>query len=545
MVSVIIPVYNVVEYIDKCLESIINQTFKNIEIILINDGSTDGSEKKCIEWAKRDKRIIYISKKNEGPGTTRNLGIKMAKGKYITFIDSDDWYELNAIEEMYYAISFNNADIVYFDYYRVFLDETKSNKIRKQEIKNFHTNQVTNVYIDKELISSVSVIICNKIYKKSIFFDNKIKIENFRGEDLAIFPALFFSAKRIFSVNKPLYNYVFRKGSTTNNPTKLLEEKMSLEKYINFCKKDKNVFEKFYIQIKKVFFDAINSTLTTAKMQLSELEYIKIKKIYTNFVYVHFPELKRIKNILESNLLIWGSYNARMVASYLTLASSNSIERYSYSSIISAMTNNNQENRMIVFNENKYRENMIKADVQKSFLNKSKEYFKTYNFIIIDLLEEVYDILLYEDIYFTKSDVFDESVSNINIINSNIIDILSIKRWELWKSKSEQFLNLLKKHFKPEQIILLKIKLAEKYGSLNNVKEYNNVEKIRNINYILEQYYKFIEEQLEGVVNVEVLEEKYLFTDKYCEFGCNPNNLNIYYFQELAEQIFIKLEEMI
>ena len=89
-VSVIIPVYNVEDYLDTCMESLCSQTFRDIEILLINDGSTDGSELKCREWADKDDRIRYISKENEGVAPTRNLGVSMARGKYLAFVDPDD-----------------------------------------------------------------------------------------------------------------------------------------------------------------------------------------------------------------------------------------------------------------------------------------------------------------------------------------------------------------------------------------------------------------------------------------------------------------------
>lgn len=123
MISVIIPAYNVEKYIDKCLESVVNQTFKDIEIILINDGSTDKTDEKCLKWANRDKRIIFINKLNEGQGTTRNLGINIASREYIIFVDSDDWLELNALEEIYNYITKNNADVCLFDYYEIYKSE--------------------------------------------------------------------------------------------------------------------------------------------------------------------------------------------------------------------------------------------------------------------------------------------------------------------------------------------------------------------------------------------------------------------------------------
>lgn len=119
LISVVIPVYNVYEWIDLCLESVINQTFDNFEVILINDGSTDGSDLKCIQWAERDSRIRVIHKINEGPSVARNIGIQEARGKYLVFIDSDDWVDKSYLETMYNRVIATNADLVECDVYRV------------------------------------------------------------------------------------------------------------------------------------------------------------------------------------------------------------------------------------------------------------------------------------------------------------------------------------------------------------------------------------------------------------------------------------------
>ena len=111
-VSVIIPVYNAEKYLEKCIESVVNQTLKDIEIILINDGSTDGSEEICKKYLS-DERVIYYSKENEGLAAARQDGIERASGEYIGFVDSDDWVEPDMYEKMYAAAKSNNSDVVY------------------------------------------------------------------------------------------------------------------------------------------------------------------------------------------------------------------------------------------------------------------------------------------------------------------------------------------------------------------------------------------------------------------------------------------------
>ena len=106
-----IPIYNVKNYLAKCVDSILNQTYKNLEIILVNDGSTDGSEIICEELKKKDKRIRIINQKNGGLSSARNTGIRNANGKYIQFVDSDDWIDYECIEELHNCIYKDNSDI--------------------------------------------------------------------------------------------------------------------------------------------------------------------------------------------------------------------------------------------------------------------------------------------------------------------------------------------------------------------------------------------------------------------------------------------------
>ena len=101
MLSIVIPAYNVERYLNRCMESVLSQSYRDLEILLINDGSTDGTGALCEEFAKRDSRIIYVEKQNEGQAAARNMGIRMARGEYLTFLDADDWIDSDMFEKMY------------------------------------------------------------------------------------------------------------------------------------------------------------------------------------------------------------------------------------------------------------------------------------------------------------------------------------------------------------------------------------------------------------------------------------------------------------
>ena len=139
-VSVIIPVYNAEKYLRKFLDSIINQSFTNFEVICVNDGSTDNSEKILKEYAAIDKRLVIIEQKNSGQGTARNNALNLAKGKYIVFADPDDWLELNALQEIYNDFRTHNADVIEFDYYEYNDYTLKSRKRNRSNYikKNFN-----------------------------------------------------------------------------------------------------------------------------------------------------------------------------------------------------------------------------------------------------------------------------------------------------------------------------------------------------------------------------------------------------------------------
>ncbi len=171
IISIIVPIYNTRRYIDKCVESIVNQTYKNIEIILVDDGSTDGSDKKCDEWKEKDKRIKVIHKENEGASSARNVGIENAKGKYIAFIDSDDYIDLDIIEALYKRLIETNSEISSGG----FIVETYAGKKSKFAEENYVANSeeaLRRLFLHED----ISLSLCDELYKKELFETIKLPI---------------------------------------------------------------------------------------------------------------------------------------------------------------------------------------------------------------------------------------------------------------------------------------------------------------------------------------------------------------------------------
>lgn len=226
-ISIIVPVYNVEQYLVQCIESLINQSLKDIEIILINDGSRDGSLEILEKYKIQDTRIRVIDKENEGVSQTRNLGIMLAKAPYIMFVDADDWIDKDTCEETYKTMQHLNVDVVMWTYTREYKTQSLPRKIFEQdrvfdikETKEFHRKLVG--LIGKELVNPENfdsvVTVWGKLYKKEIILKNNIKFIDLKEigmwEDGLFNVEYFGSIEKMAYVNQAFYHYVKTNASS-------------------------------------------------------------------------------------------------------------------------------------------------------------------------------------------------------------------------------------------------------------------------------------------------------------------------------------------
>lgn len=217
MVSIIIPAYNVEKYIERCIRSAMNQTLKNIEIIVINDGSKDKTQKIIESLQVEDNRIKLVNKKNGGLSSARNRGIIEAKGEYIQHLDGDDWIEKETCEELYKLAKKEDLDIVISDFYK----DYDNGKLVKIKSFKFEENIILNSNICLKELSenNINVNIWMKFIKKEIYIKNNIQhLEGINlGEDLVTTPKLIGVSNRIMKKNKAYYHYIYNPKSITNN----------------------------------------------------------------------------------------------------------------------------------------------------------------------------------------------------------------------------------------------------------------------------------------------------------------------------------------
>lgn len=214
LISVIVPVYNVEKYLSQCINSILNQTIKNLEIILVDDGSLDNSGKICDEFSEKDNRIIVIHKENNGLSSARNAGLKVAKGNYIGFVDSDDWLDENMYEILLELIKDHSSDISCCNFFRTADSEEKIPPITNESIQSFNNIEgLNNFYTD---LYTQTVVAWNKLYSRELFDDVTYPVGKIH-EDEGTTYKLFYKAKKITYTNRPLYYYRTTPNSITTS----------------------------------------------------------------------------------------------------------------------------------------------------------------------------------------------------------------------------------------------------------------------------------------------------------------------------------------
>lgn len=264
-VSIIIPAYNVENYIDKCLNSLVKQSLKDIEIIVVNDGSTDGTQKVIDKYAKKYSNVISLEKENGGVSEARNLGLKKATGEYIGFLDSDDWIDKDMYKKMYQKAISEDFDIVACDTEAIF-----------PEKKQYISSNIKNDFVsNKELMIDAYAVIWNKIYKKDLIKGITFKKGMNFCEDVEFLYMVYSKAKKIGVIKEPLHNYLQREGSLTYVYDKKLYKLIeAMDDIIEYYKKNE-IFDEYK----------------------EELEYSYVRYLYATFI----KRMAKTKNKLEFN----------------------------------------------------------------------------------------------------------------------------------------------------------------------------------------------------------------------------------------------------
>ena len=294
LVSIIIPIYNVEKYLEKCIKSIINQTYRNLEIILINDGSTDESANICEKYKNQDNRIVFINKKNGGAASAKNEGLKVAKGDYITFVDSDDFIELDMIEYMVNTIKKYNSDIVQCNFTNLYknTEKFKQDKIIEQKI-------TSKDFLELFLTKWDSSLFWNKLFKREVIENIFFKEGRCIDDEFFTYKCVI-NSKNIVTSNKIVYNYRMRKSGVMKSES---SQKQILKDRIDYLYERYELVTQIYEDLDDIFLE----NLLTYYLIISSNHYIdknildymknKLKLIKGKIIVSHINIIIKVKII--------------------------------------------------------------------------------------------------------------------------------------------------------------------------------------------------------------------------------------------------------
>ncbi len=274
-VSIIVPIYNTRKYLSKCIESLINQTEKDIEIILINDGSIELIDD--IVERYKDTRIKYFKRKNYGIGISRNFGINHSKGEYIMFIDSDDYILPECVSKLYNKIKKEELDLVIGNYY----EETENTKI----IKEYDFFDNTNLLENPEILYNINLGPCNKIYKRENILKNNVKFEeNLKYEDIPFVTKYLLLSQKIGMIKEPLFVYCIHQNSETTTVDKRI---FDIFKILDISIKELNKY--------KISHDSkVNFVVMILSYYILQQKYISNSEDRNKFIDLSFKKLNKL-----------------------------------------------------------------------------------------------------------------------------------------------------------------------------------------------------------------------------------------------------------
>ncbi|WP_448912746.1 glycosyltransferase family 2 protein [Gemella sp.] len=401
-ISVIIPVYNAEKYLEQCLNSIKNQTYKNFEVIIVNDGSKDNTEVICKRFSEDDSRFRYFSKENGGVSSARNFGLDNANGHYITFIDGDDWVEHNHLEILIKSITENNSDIAICSYkeFDNNIDTYYTIVYTKQEknLLNFEKMNRDDFLTIFPKLMSINVCFNNavaKLFRKELVnnlrFDTSIKY----GEDLDFYFSLYLNVESISYVDELTYVYRIHGDSTTSNFNQ------------EYAEQELSIFKKMFKKIQEIGLPTIHYFNKFQKLLKARVNYIKNKVLLNE----HLDFLKNIEGtVTYPNTLISVVIPIYNVSPYLRLCLE-SIENQTYPYfevlLINDGSRDNSKDICLEFVESDKRfkyieqDNAVLSSARNTGILNSKGDFLTFidgdDFIDNNYLEELYYTSLKND----------------------------------------------------------------------------------------------------------------------------------------------------
>ena len=294
-VTVIVPVYNMERYVDRCIESVVQQTDGDFSLLLIVDGATDRSLERCLAWAERDARIVVVQKRNEGLGETRNLGVRMADTEYVTFLDADDWWSPDYLETMRAGTEEGRNDIVLCDI--DFVNEQEGGYFLHKDSRLRFSPGRLEAEQEPHLLARARTFAWGKLYRRSLFHRQQTKQPAHAYEDVSTVPFLITQARSIYYVAGARYHYWRnRQGSIVNQFHSLRDLALSLQELKQRFANDGS-WERYHDQLRQIFWGQLCFAVHCLAGWFVAAEQRERDEVYRHVrdvVLESFPELEKM-----------------------------------------------------------------------------------------------------------------------------------------------------------------------------------------------------------------------------------------------------------
>ncbi len=522
LVSIVIPAYNAEEYIDKCLQSVIGQHYTEWECIVIDDGSKDATGRKIRTWCEKDRRFKFYSQENKGMGFARNRAISLAKGAYITFIDSDDWVEPDYVEIMIDKMLKNGADACKSNF---FFHDMAKGVVYEAEIGE-------EIDVQDSITYKAPNMWCN-MFSVKLFKDYNINMPEIPLEDLAVYPLLLLKANKVIGISKPIYHYQINTGKSVMDNIKNVKVYPAALDYLLNEAERLGLREKNAILLRNIcsyhMLGALNSRVKNC-CTINEFE--KYQKEWIHFLNKNFPSCRTYLG--TNRIWIWGSYNlSRIVANIpaiqkYQLAGKDLPYYFGFSSIIPLMMNKENIQVIPMDIDNVVRSNMLYKEANREFLHiqpAESDYF------ILDFLEERFDLFKTGETWLTRSDIWKEGGYAEEA--DKVIERQDKWCQTLWENACDKFIEMICSKFKIENIILVENYLATKCKNENDL--WLLWDEINDINLILKKYYEYFKKRFPKLKVLKV-PNMLNYTSAKSKYGKEPNYLNSDAHRSMAKQ---------
>jgi glycosyltransferase involved in cell wall biosynthesis len=535
-ITVILPVYNVVDYMDRCLETVTGQTLRQIEILLIDDGSTDDSLAKCWEWAEKDSRITVFHRENDGVASARNFGVLMARGRYIAFVDPDDWLETSYLEKLWKAAEEADADYAECDLWRY------DNRSGKKIYRSCY-GRMGQAYTLPEHMKYGPTATYKAISRKSLWETYKLALPKCSFESPAVYSLILALSNRVVNVREALYYYRrFRKNSLVENGYAGKDGKPNNRlaiRAMDFLVEEfrrTGRYEEFAGILEGVIKYRLNDILAMQFHRKSPGDFRELVHNYRRFLSERFPEGR------NEPYITWGGYNLNRILTHMNWLH-DPYARFNFSSMVSLL--NQESSDYGQDHKNRYRRIMPERERLRSYWEIIRELKP--KFIFIDLIEERFDILQLGGSFVTMSDAFagatfsfadKEGLTAEDLAKfGQVIPRESVRCTELWQQGCRNMVAETRRICPGVRFVIIESYLCETVGNLQDRKPFDNLDSIRRMNAVLRQYYRYMKQLLPEAPVISPVGDDLYFTDEKYEYGAIPSHLNEIENQRIAEKI--------